>query len=169
MAGVLLYCLYLYHDIKTIWLEISNITALLALVLGLTQLMSFRHNAKVRDTLSACERYDTDSVISECLRNLKRGEDSKDILTAPLSYSLDLITVLNYFEGIAIGIDQGLYDDKVAKDHLEPIVAYYVDKYISEEGSKLFNINARSEFNRLMKLDKKWRSKSAAEPTHYRA
>ena len=161
--------LYYFHDSKTIWLEFSSGTSVMALLVGMTQLISMRHNAKVRDTLSACERYDSDGVITQCLRNLKDGEDSGKIASSPLTYSLDLITILNYFEGIAIGIDQGLYDKKVAKDHLEPIIAYYVDKYISAEAQQRFNIDGHSDYKRLIALNHEWLSGAKPQPTHYRA
>jgi hypothetical protein len=160
---------YYLHDSKTIWLEFSSGTSALALLVGITQLISLRHNAKVRETLSACERYDSDGVITQCLRSLKQGEDSGEIALKPTAYSLDLITILNYFEGIAIGISQGLYDKKVAKDHLEPIIAYYVDKYMSSEAQRHFSIDAPSDYNRLIALHNEWRASPKPQPTHYRA
>lgn len=163
------YGLYTFHDSKTIWLELSNATSLIALVIGLSQLISVRHNSKVRETLAACERYDTDSVLTQCLRNVKQGEDEQKIHINSLAYSLDIITILNYLEGIAIGISQGLYDEKVAKDHLEPIIRYHVEKHASPEAQQHFHFDALGDYDRLIALNQKWQEQRAHIPTHYRA
>jgi hypothetical protein len=37
--------------------------------------------------------------------------------------------MLNYLDGVAIGICQGLYHEGLARDHLQSIVNVHVDRY----------------------------------------
>jgi hypothetical protein len=43
---------------------------------------------------------------------------------------LDLYTILNYLESIAIGVKRGLYSGSVVRDYMEPIMIGSVEEYI---------------------------------------
>jgi hypothetical protein len=82
-------------------------------------------------TLIACEKYDVDPVLDAICRKLSAAKDSGDLDSNPQTYRVDIYTVLNYLESVAIGARRGLYCRKVVRDHMEPIMVGYVEEYIN--------------------------------------
>jgi hypothetical protein len=104
----------------------------LALVIfAVVQIRSARREARINRTLAACDRYDFDPVMDSILRKLATARDSGDLVANPQNYRLDLYSILNYLEGIAIGVDRGLYHRSVIKDYMEPVFVGCVEEYIA--------------------------------------
>ena len=58
-------------------------------------------------------------------------------------------------DGIAIGIYQGLYIEKLARDHLQHMVTGHVDEYLKDGTPKRIKIEA-SEFGYVRALAERW-------------
>jgi hypothetical protein len=73
-------------------------------------------------TLQACDRYDTDPMLTTArlmLRALKEGERPE---IKEYEITSQITTVFNYFDAIAIGVEQKLYVDAIAENHLKEIM-----------------------------------------------
>src|SRR5438045_17812 len=94
------------------WVAVGTLAlagATLALVIaGLLQISSIRDEARRTRTLAICDRYDFDPILDRSLRNLKRAKANGSFQANPKDFRLDVSTVLNYLDGVAIGIEQGL-------------------------------------------------------------
>lgn len=137
------------------------------LIVGWRQITAARNEARGWQTLAACERYESDIVLDRCLRRLLQGNESGKLKTEPATYRIDVTTILNYLDGIAIGIEQYLYDESIVRDHLEPIVRWYVSNYLEAKFAESMDINPKEDYQRLMDLCERW-SKDRL-PTRFRA
>jgi hypothetical protein len=124
-------------------------------VVGVYQIISIREEAKRTRTLSACDRYDTDPVIDRSLRNLATARADGSLENTPRLYKSDITTVLNYFDSVAIGIEQGLYIDALARDHIEGILKTHFNQYLGPSFRKETEIN-QEHFQRLNLLYQRW-------------
>jgi hypothetical protein len=99
-------------------------TALLALatviliLIGFFQIRAIRKQNQRWHTLSVCERYTTDPILDGSLKSLRKLHNEGTFDAECKKHTTEIITVLNYLDGIAIGIYQGLYLDELARDHL---------------------------------------------------
>lgn len=128
-------------------------TLMLALLAWL-QLRSIRDEALRSRTLAACDRYDTDPILDIALRRISGSKLSGRWPERELR--LDVKTVLNYLDALAIGIEQGLYLDELARDHMAPIVKAHVKEYLSAEAVLLFGIDPEN-YQKLTRLCSRWR------------
>ena len=126
------------------------------------QISALKRQQKGWETLKACERYESDPILDTSLRNLKKTRDAGRFLLDASVVSIDIRTVLNYLDGIAIGVRQGFYDKTIVRDHLEPIIRFHCDECFDHEVSRQANIKA-SDYSRLRDLIHEWDS----EPTHF--
>jgi len=134
------------------------LTACLIFFAGL-QLYFFRRESQVTRTLAACEKYDLDPVLDAICRRLAVARDNGDLHTNTLAYRVDIYSVLNYIESLAIGVKRGLYCGKVVRDHMEPIIIGYVEEYI-KTGLILraaTSSDAAPEYDKIVALVEKWR------------
>jgi hypothetical protein len=105
-------------------------------------------------TLSVCEKYDLDPTLTKCCLTLAHaGRD--EIRKHPENYQSELITVLNYLDGIAIGIEQNLYVESLVRDHLERILKTHVEKTLVGSNAADLKIDA-SGYDRLIRLYNRW-------------
>ena len=141
------------------WIAIGTVGLALAtlalFIAALSQTISIRNEARRSRTLAICERYDFDPVLDRCLRNLRRAKASGSFEKDPVRYRIDVSTVLNYLDGIAIGIEQELYIEDLARDHLEPIVRDHVNEYLDPVMAKKLDFDPRG-FMRLIRLARAW-------------
>lgn len=122
---------------NTEWTGLSAIAGLVYDVLtfalvffGVVQIISARREAKINRTLAACDRYDCDPVLDATCRRLAEARESGDLAANPQKYRLDLYSILNYLESIAIGVRRGLYHHEVVKDYMRPIIVGCHEEYI---------------------------------------
>ncbi len=101
-------------------------------------------------TVAIVERYDTDPVVEGyCERIWEASEGGKNYSSEKLN-KRDVIGLLNFFSGIAIGIDQGLYVEEIVKDHLHLSIRKAVENFLHT------GICERNGYESLLKLYDKW-------------
>lgn len=71
------------------------------------------------------------------------------------NYRPDEIVLLNFLDTIAIGIQQGLYDENLVYDHTNAIVQRWYDQLLDPNTAKLMRIQVR-DYDRLCKLAQRW-------------
>jgi hypothetical protein len=126
------------HLGSTAWTAISALASIvydfltLALVIfAVTQIVLARRDARINRTLAACEKYDFDPVLDAICRRLAAARESGDLKNNPQDHRLDLYSILNYMESIAIGVQRGLYSNSVVRAHMEPIFVGCIEEYIN--------------------------------------
>ncbi|HEY0464322.1 MAG TPA: hypothetical protein VGC79_08945, partial [Polyangiaceae bacterium] len=115
------------------WTAIGTIAlafaTLVLVAVGYRQLISIRAEAKKERTLAICHRYDIDPVLDVSLRSLWILQTSANKTAKDLKkHRPDIVTVLNYLDSIAVGIEQELYIEELARDHIESIVKTHVEQ-----------------------------------------
>ncbi|HLH48308.1 MAG TPA: hypothetical protein VKV96_03115 [Roseiarcus sp.] len=73
----------------------------------------------------------------------------------PEKYSIDAISLLNYCEGIAAGIEQDLYVEHIAKRHMRPVVPEMLKRYMYSSVAKGMDIKP-GDYPSLVALYKRW-------------
>lgn len=137
------------------WGMVSAVgTVLTALVAGY-QILQLRRDQKGRETLKACERYDSDPVLDRALCALRDARNAGQLKENAKALSLEATTILNYLDGIVIGVKQGFYNEAVVRDHLEPIMRWHVRELIVELGRDM-DISP-DDFSKLLALLDKWK------------
>lgn len=141
-------------------------TVALTVVAGY-QISAARDEAKRSRTLAACNLYDTDPVLDASCRRLRDGKDSGDLERNPRNYRLELWTVMNYLEGIAIGVDERLYDKTIVHSYLGTIIVGTVDEYLvsglAERADHMESTERDpDEFGGITELANEWRRKGHA-------
>jgi hypothetical protein len=97
------------------------------------------------ETLRTCQRYDFDPVLNDATRRIWIASRSgSDYRHADVDRR-DIILLLNYLDGMAIGIEQGLYIDSMVQDHLGPMFDRAVRCFVESgivDGTTLANLLA---------------------------
>jgi hypothetical protein len=119
---------------NTAWTAISAIanSVLAVLTLGLLvfamyQVASVKRDAKINRTLAACERYDIDPVLDGITRRLSVAGRDGSLQNEPKKYSIDLNSLFNYFESLAIGVARGHYDAEIVRDQFETVMSGHIE------------------------------------------
>lgn len=82
------------------------------------------------ETLKACQQYDFDSVLDGATQRIwEASEQGRNYRSSAIN-PRDMICVLNYFDGLAVGIEQNLYIEEVVRDHLGTVVNHAVINFI---------------------------------------
>jgi hypothetical protein len=111
-------------------------------------------------TLDICAQYELNHDLSEAANYLRKfyfDGSQKDLDATKAAAKL----VLNYLDGIAIGVEQGLYIEALAKDHLRAIVRGHV-RGIFGSGRTILN---EDDFEKIIAMNSKW----TANETFYKA
>lgn len=83
---------------------------------------------RVAKTIEACDRYDSDPLIDAALRKLSKDSSSGKLKKNPASDKIELVTVMNYFDGIAICLRESVFDEAIAKEQIgEIMIVHYRD------------------------------------------
>lgn len=95
---------------------------------------------KERRTVEACTRFSTDYALYCVKKNIyeQRQPDANPVFPEPMKVKRDIKHLLNYLDGIAIGIHQGLYDPDIVFDNLNTIMIDAVDEFIFTNPLGLF-------------------------------
>lgn len=88
---------------------------------------------KERRTLDACNRFHTDVTLYEIKRHIFEAREKPDPVSALQRPEVrrDIINLLNYFEGLAIGIEQGVYADEIVYDNLRNATIWAVEYFVN--------------------------------------
>ena len=85
------------------------------------------------NTLQACSRYTGDPVVHEAAKRVWHAANGgKDYRNNPKIDEHDLITTLNYLEGIALGVKMGVYSGAMVKDIMDTTFIKVVDRIVPE-------------------------------------
>jgi hypothetical protein len=82
------------------------------------------------ETLKICQRYDFDPIIDAATERIYAASNDGKDYRLPGVKQRDMICILNYFDGIAIGIEQNLYIEDIVRDHLGPMFAHAVTNFL---------------------------------------
>jgi hypothetical protein len=108
------------------WAVIAQVVlAFIAGILVYFQIWSSQQESRKWKTLDICaQRELSDSLASavEELRDFFNKDPQPDIKNFESKWKM----ILNYLDGIAIGVEQGLYIEDLVKDHLKQIVEHHV-------------------------------------------
>lgn len=140
-----------------IWAAVQGFAMIAAAAIAWSQIHLLRRDQKNWETLKACEKYDTDSVLMAALQILRDARNSGDLTNSPKKYSLEMITILNYFEGIIIGIEQRFYNEDIVYDHLKPIIEDHVSEFLSEPCRSAILAGQLDSYSRLTQKLDEWK------------
>jgi hypothetical protein len=146
----------------TQWIAIGATAAALQAIIttllvgvGLQQILDIRNQNRRWRTLDACDRYHQDAPLIDICQKLRKARDSDEFHKEPKKYRSEIIVLLNYLDGLAIGIYQGLYIDELARDHMQFIVKSHVQQYLKNGMPKTLDIETEA-YKYLMALDQRW-------------
>jgi len=81
--------------------------------------------------------------------------ENGDLEREPRKFRPQINVVLNFLDAIAIGIDQGLYIENLAWDHLDAIVRRVVKRFIDSGLIEKVDLE-REDFIRLIDMRDRW-------------
>jgi hypothetical protein len=121
-----------------------------------TEAISARAEAKRTRTLEVVSRYDHDPVLDRALRRMARARDSRQLFDNTRLYRTDIVAIMNYFESIAIGLQQDIYIAEMVRDYMESIVRSHIDEI---EKEKIFDKigSDPDDFEHICALNKRWK------------
>jgi hypothetical protein len=134
---------------------VSALAAAILVGVAVAQITSTREENRRTRTLLACDRYDTDPILDACLRRLSAARENGTPMSNTSQNRLDITSVLNYLDGIAVGISQGLYIEAIVRDHLGPIMDVHYNQYLTAGTPQLFGLDVQ-HFQHLNALCHKW-------------
>jgi hypothetical protein len=111
------------------------------------------------ETLKACDRYNTDQILEAATQRAWYTSDAEINYKKSEVDHRDLTIIVNYLDGIAIGVQQGLHIEDLVKDHIGSVFGHAVIKWI--EGG-LFDT---SGIETMASLHARWYR--SAKPTSY--
>lgn len=140
------------------------VATIILIVTGVYQVLAIKRENRHWQTLAACDRYNYDSILDRCLRELRDAKKAGIFFDNEKNYRLEITTVLNCLEGIAIGISQGLFIEDLVRDHMYSPVVDHVNEFLTDGMPKKIGIDPHS-FPFIEALNDKW---TAISRTRYR-
>jgi hypothetical protein len=129
---------------------------------NLQQIEAQRNENRKWKTLEICAQYEFRETISAAAAKVKTAFEEEQLMNQKCAeIYCDAKLILNYLDGIAIGVRQGLYIESLARDHLKQIVRFYADKVLCDCGR--FGIDAH-DFQFFIAMNAKW----AEDEPYYR-
>ena len=108
-------------------------------------------------TLEICAQYELNDNLANSAKNIfiafSKGEPDEATCKA---IERDAVVILNYLDGIAIGVGQGLYIEELARDHLKNIVEYHVSKLLKSSSKPIFKEIDENNYLFLIDMNSKW-------------
>jgi hypothetical protein len=112
-------------------------------------------------TVRACDRFTNDPIIFEVSRRIwdasLQGTDYTDLSSID---RFDVAVLLNYLEGMAVGIAQGIYMENIIKDHFTPAIDKAVRVFLRGESGDGWKakeaVLPEQSFRYLIGLHSKW-------------
>jgi hypothetical protein len=109
------------------------------------------------ETLRVCNQYDLDPVLATVVGKLRALEVSKSKVVDYSSVRMELRSLLNYFDSIAIGIKQNFYMENIVEAHLGGIISDYRNSCFSDdEAQKLGFGDLRERYSCFIELADRW-------------
>ena len=133
----------------------TTIVTLLLLLMARGQIRLVQYENRKAATLAACTHYDLSENMYAATTDLWKARQNGQLERDPKKFKPQISLVLNHLDAIAIGINQGIYIENLAWDHLHAIVANHVKNYVDTglcERADLLKENYRT----LIDLRNKW-------------
>jgi hypothetical protein len=151
----------------TAWSSLASAIATVALVfvgfgsavLAFRSIWSAQEENRKWNTLNVCAQHEFSGTVSAAVRALENAFAAADGVPnreACRRLRVDAYTVLNYLDGIAIGVNQGLYIEDLAKDHLRTIVHLKVHDLLETTFAQDAPLD-KQDWNFLVGMAEKWR------------
>jgi hypothetical protein len=107
------------------------VIAVVSAIIGFLAIWSAREENRRWNNLNVCAQHEFNSTVTGAVRSIETAfvNGVPDIATSK-GIRCDAYVLLNYLDGIAIGVKQGLYIEKLAKDHLKTIVHLDVQRLL---------------------------------------
>lgn len=136
-------------------------------------LSKFKHDVKsAKDVLTfntACNMHNPDTIghfrtielfykANEALFKSNKNNEINELFLAQPESRVSFIVILNYFESISVGIDQGIMDEAFIKDFFKTIFMEYFKKFDSYIGFLRNESNSDRIFVKYTALAQKWKS-----------
>jgi hypothetical protein len=144
-------------------LATALVTLLLVIVGGWQISATRRQNARWK-TLDSCNSYHLDTTLRASLGRLRAAWTEGQMAGNEAAHRVDIVTLLNYLDSLAIGVYQGLYVEKLARDHIEAIVNAHVSEYLTDGMPKKIGIDSQN-YRYLLALHARW---TAISRPHFR-
>jgi hypothetical protein len=125
------------------------------ILIGLAQISALKRQNRRWETLAACQRYTFDPILDTCLRTLRDTKNLGKFDNNEKALRLEIITVINYLEGLAVGIFQGLYIEDLVRDYLETVIIGHVDEYLKDGMPKKIDFDVK-DFPYVLALYARW-------------
>ena len=155
------------HVASDIAVIVQALIAFLAALFAYITIRVTRNESRKWNTLNACAQYElNESIVNANDRLYSAFQEGRRMPPAEECMALQRpsIVVLNFLDGIAIGVYQGLYLEELAKDHLKTIVNVHV-KNLLESGCERHLQLDKKDFQFLVAMNEKWRR----DKPYYRA
>lgn len=137
------------------WDMLQGIGTVGAVLVASYQIHKYQKSQKGWETLKACERYETDAVLDRSLLAIKAARDAQTLQANPYEVRIELTAILNYLDGIAIGVLENFYVEDIVREHLEGIMREHVEEFLNPQISAAAEYS-ESDWACLMKLLQKW-------------
>jgi hypothetical protein len=141
----------------TAWATVGLLAlALVSAIIAFFSISSARDENRRWNTLNVCAQHEFSSTVSSAARRIEEAfvdrvpdaEESKRL-------RFDAYVILNYLDGIAIGVKQGPYIEKLAKDHLKSIVHLNVSRLLDTTFAEKVPLDKRDWYF-LVEMAEKW-------------
>jgi hypothetical protein len=157
---------------------ITALSALSAVVIAFFQLKKMNAQIllgitrdKMRTSYEVCTRYENDTILNDAKKTLwQASKNGTDYSSLGIEHKYEIIGILNYLDGIACGIHNDIYDDKMVRHYLWPVFKKYVNVFIlgkDEESYVASNKNVRFSKQEVPFLIDKYNQWSAMPDDHY--
>jgi hypothetical protein len=103
---------------------ITAISTLYIAIMASFQLVLYRKEEKRNRTLEICLKYDLDPILSKIVKKLRENEELNDS---------EAYTILNYFDVLAIGGEEGSYAWDIVFSQFKNIIPSQTDKILKSE------------------------------------
>jgi hypothetical protein len=153
--------------ITAISAAVSAIASVILFVVAFVQLRGLKDQLKQstdqekrRNTLAVVERVETDAALREAYKAIWDSSAGGTDYSKTTEQKYHVLTILNFFEGVAVGIAQQIYVESMARDYLNDVLKKSVEVWLlaeSAEGLKLpAKMFASTDFEELRRLYSKW-------------
>jgi hypothetical protein len=98
-----------------IWSAVQAVGTIAATGVAAYQIHALRRDQKAWRTLEACERYERDPTLTKICERLRDARDKGELDKNPRPFRLEASTLLNYCDGIAIGVIQSFTSKELSR------------------------------------------------------
>ena len=135
-----------------------GLTTALTILVGVVGLFLSRTEAIKWKTLDICNEYDSNEIYVKSADVIHTWFEQLDYEKANWSeLNRPAKNILNYLDGIAIGVKQRVYNREIVVDHLGPILKKQVDRLLSEHAAAKLKL-PRDDFACLIAFREELRS-----------